>query len=91
MNEHEAHMSTSSESAQMLVALTRMEAKMDVGFARIGAVTDKHAASIDDHEERIRTLEQKPTVSPRTLWTTITAGGGLLVALMTIAEKLLGG
>ncbi|WNN93669.1 membrane protein [Arthrobacter phage CallinAllBarbz] len=79
-----------NDNSQMLVALTRMEAKMDVGFAQVVADNKKHSADLVDHEARIRTLEQTPTVSPRTLWTTVTAGGGFIVALLTIIEKFVG-
>lgn len=91
MIENENPVTTPVDTSQMLVALTRMEAKMDVGFAQVVADNKKHSEELTDHEARIRTLEQTPTVSPRTLWTTITAGGGLVVAIMSIVEKLVGG
>lgn len=96
-----------TDQSQMLVALTRMEAKMDVGFAQVVADNKRHSQELIDHEGRLRSLEGAPavppdhetrirsiearrTVSPRGMWTSITAGGGLIVALFTIFEKILG-
>lgn len=60
-----------SDAAAVLVALTRLEAKIDVALARQAASIDKHADQLADHETRLRELEATPTVSPRTLWTTV--------------------
>jgi len=61
----------------LLVALARLEAKVDL-------VIGEHTTKIADHENRIRTVEQKSTVSPLGLWTAVLGalgGAGVLVTL----------
>lgn len=77
-----------SSEAALLVALTRMEAKVDVALAQHGADIQSHAKDIGDHEDRIRRLESKPTVSPKALWTAIGSGAGLILAGLQILERL---
>ena len=67
------------------VMLARLEGKVDVALAQQGAKLDGHAAEIADHESRLRAVEAKPTVSPRTLWTVI---GSVIAAFATISPLL---
>ena len=92
--------------AAVLVAITRMEAKVDVALAQHGADIksqgrdlEDHEARIrllearpvsgDDHEARLRKLEGTPTVSPRTLWTTVASIGGLALAAVPFLDRII--
>lgn len=52
----------------LLVAFTRLEAKVDVALAGHGADIRELKTDRDDHEARLRVQEAKKTVSPRDLW-----------------------
>lgn len=71
-----------------LSALYRLEAKLDVALAQHGAKLESQGADINDHEARLRVVEAKPTVSPKTLWTAITGAAGLLALLAPFLERL---
>lgn len=43
-----------------------------------------------DHEERIREIEKRPTVSPRQLWTTFATAAGLVIAFVPLLDRLYG-
>lgn len=58
---------------QLLVAVTRLEAKIDVMLAQQ-----------NDHEERIRRLEQMPHLAPWKLWTAVTSAVAAMAALSNI-------
>ncbi|HEY0774178.1 MAG TPA: hypothetical protein VGD51_08865 [Nocardioidaceae bacterium] len=67
-----------SESSAVILA--RMEVKLD------------HAlASQADHEQRIRVLEDKKTVSPFQLWTVTASGVATLGVIAGLASKIIGG
>jgi hypothetical protein len=70
------------------VVLARLEGKVDVALAQHGAKLDSHAAEILDHETRLRAVEQKPTVSPATLWTVVLGAGGLLATAAPLVERI---
>jgi hypothetical protein len=74
-------------SSNVPVMLSRLEAKLDVALAHQGAKLDSHDATLDDHETRLRTVEARPTVSPRVLWATVASGVGVLAALFPILER----
>lgn len=65
----------------LLVAIARLETKVDV------ALSD-HGRQIRDHEDRLRNVESKSTVSPRALWTAVTSGAGAVLAALAILEKI---
>lgn len=46
-------------SAEIAVQLARIEAKIDVALARVDTKLDTGAATMVDHEGRIRVLERK--------------------------------
>jgi len=53
------HGATQAE-ASLLVAFTRMETKVDV-------VLTQHGAKLEDHETRLRVVEDRPSASPTEL------------------------
>lgn len=61
----------------VLVTLGRMEVKLD-----------RALTTNDDHEARIRALESRSTVSPRTLWATVSGGAGLALAAGPVIARL---
>lgn len=65
------HPEQSYAATDVLVSLTRMEAKMDVALAQHGAKISAHGDALDDHEERLRVVESRKTVSPGALWATV--------------------
>lgn len=66
----------------LLIALTRLEAKVDVVLAQHGADLRAHGQDLADHEARLRVIEQKPTVSPRVLWTVTASAITLICAVV---------
>lgn len=94
-----------STEAALLIAFTRMEAKVDVALAQHGADLKAHADDLTDHETRLRNLEarptcdagledrlraveQKPTVSPRALGAVVTSVVGILLASLPFIDRL---
>lgn len=75
--------------AAVLVALTRMEAKVDIALAHHGAEIKTQGQAVEDHEARIRVLESRSTVSPRALWTAVVSAGGLIIGVLTFLDKVL--
>jgi hypothetical protein len=67
--------------ANLLIAFTRMETKVDV-------VLTQHGQKLDDHELRLRKVEDRPTVSPRALWTAVCSAVAACAALLTVLDKL---
>jgi len=74
--------------AAVLVALTRMEAKVDIALAQHGAEIKTQGQTVEDHEARIRVLESRSTVSPRTLWTVVAGGAGLAISAISLIQNL---
>lgn len=70
------------------VTLARLEGKVDVAIAQQGAAIANQATTIADHETRIRTVEAKPTVSPRALWSGVCGSAGLLAVILPLIERL---
>lgn len=69
----------------ILVAITRLEAKVDVALARQTATLSKHDETLSDHESRIRKVEERKTVSPAALWATV---GSAIAAFGVLAPYL---
>lgn len=70
----------------LLVAFTRLEAKVDVALGDHAARLDSQARDVADHETRLRAIEARPTVTPTGLWTTVLGvltAAGVLVTLWT--------
>ncbi|WGH21095.1 membrane protein [Arthrobacter phage Cassia] len=88
MPEVDPHTPTKAET-DLLIAFTRLEGKVDVALAQHGADIAVHGKEIQDHEARLRTLESTPTVSPRTLWTTVASAAGLMVAAYPIIQQII--
>ena len=72
----------------LLVAFTRMEAKVDVALAQHGADIRVAIAQGADHETRIRAIELTPTVSPRVLWASVVSGAGLVLAALPLVQTI---
>jgi len=75
--------------AALLMVVMRLETKVDVALAQHGSDLKSQGEDIADHEERIRRLELKPTVSPGALWSTVAGAVGLMLAGMPVLEKIL--
>lgn len=88
MNEIPEEVST-DEATKLLVALTRLEGKIDLILAQHSADIGAHRERLDDHERRLRTVEQTPTVSPAKLWTAVCTAAGLIVSILTFVSPLL--
>lgn len=88
--------------ANLLVAFTRMETKVDV-------VLTQHGAKLEDHETRLRKVEDRPHIdptklavveervaeiaarpalSPRALWAGLIGASGVIIAALTFIDKL---
>lgn len=72
----ESELPPSDSNTAILVAMARLEAKLDQ------ALTGQN-----DHENRLRDLEAKSTVSPRTLWTAILGAVGAFAAVSPLLER----
>lgn len=79
----------SKTDTELLIAFTRLEGKVDVALAQHGADIAVHGREIRDHETRLRALENTPTVSPRTLWTTVASAAGLAIAATPVIQQIL--
>lgn len=82
----------------MLIILARLEGKLDVVAAQHDARLSELTRRVDAAERqrqaddaRLRTIEARPTVTPRAMWTGVGTVGALVVGAVTIAEKLLAG
>lgn len=76
-----AHSGATPAEANLLVAFTRMETKVDV-------VLSQHGQKLDDHEARLRVVEDRKTVSPLALWTAVCSAAAFAGVLLTIFDKL---
>lgn len=93
-------MTASDLLGQVHVAVIRLDAKMDGITAELRDVRDRHG----DHESRLRLLEQRPTpsmeqvkrledrpyVSPATIWKVIGAvmtAAGIAIAIINLVVK----
>lgn len=72
----------SDDTAPVLVALARLEGKLDASLATHGTTISTHAAAIDDHEARLRRQEARSTISPRQFWAGL---GGVFAAASSLA------
>jgi hypothetical protein len=78
----------SSPDDSTLVVLTRLEAKVDVALAHHGASIDAHRREIDDHEGRLRRLEERRTISPRELWGAVGSGAAFVLVVVNLWNAL---
>lgn len=74
------------ESA-LLVAMTRLEGKLDTALATLVPTLDAQSKELSDHEARLRALEARQTVTPIGLWTTVVGVVTVAGALLAIAER----
>lgn len=83
------------------LGILRIETKLD-GFIQVQAIRDEailreikylrdaHTTTSTDHEARIRALEGKRYVEPKTVWTTfsiLTALSSVIVAIVSLATR----
>jgi hypothetical protein len=62
----------------------------DAILQEIKYIRDTHISTSSDHEARIRALEGKRYIEPRTLWTAfslLTALSGVIVAIVNLATR----
>lgn len=75
-------------SASVLIALARLEGKVDAALATQGAQLTEHGRRLDDHEPRLRLLEATPTVTPRAMWTALATLAAIVAALTPFLSRL---
>ncbi|MEU8655266.1 hypothetical protein [Actinoplanes philippinensis] len=74
--------------AAVLIALARLEGKVDAALARQAAQVDEHDRRLADVEVRLRAIEATPTVSPRAMWTALGTLSAIVAALTPIISRL---
>lgn len=91
---------TGGDNTEVLVAVARIEGKIDLTLAEIASLKTADA----DHESRIRSIEAAPipdektaarlaaledrrTVSPGQLWIGLVSVCGLVLTVLTIADR----
>ena len=52
------------ETGPLIVAITRIETKVDMAL-------DQHGKKLEDHEGRIRSVEARPTFAPWKIWSAL--------------------
>lgn len=77
------------ETRDLLIAFTRMEAKVDIALAQHGAKLDEIAKDVTDHETRVRVIEGRSTVSPTGLWTTVLGAITAFGLLATLYDRFI--
>lgn len=95
--------SSSQDSSSMPGWAIRLEGKVDAYATTQGERISRHQEVLDDHESRLRTqeshmpenakerlreIENRPTVSPRVLWTTVASAVGAFAALSPLLERV---
>ena len=78
-----------SSDAALLLAFTRLEAKVDVALTQHSADLKDLSRDRDDHETRLRALEGRPTVSPKALWTTVASILGVVLPAVALLMSFL--
>lgn len=71
---------TAPTEASLLIALTRMETKVDVVIAQ-------HGAQLSDHESRVRALEALDNVSFKQLWGAFAGAVAVAAAVVGILSS----
>lgn len=94
---------SSQDNSSMPGWAIRLEGKVDAYATTQGERISRHQEVLDDHEtrlrsqeasmpenakERLREIENRPTVSPRVLWTTIASAVAAFAALSPLLERL---
>lgn len=70
---------TAAASGDVLVTMTRIEAKVDVALATFGVQQKAHGEGLDDHESRLRAVETKVAA----MWVMHGLGVAGIAALIT--------
>lgn len=91
---------TVSDNTEVLVAIANLGGKLDLALAEITSLktTDAdHEVRLrnielqprpdEETNKRLKTLEERRTVSPAQLWVGLVGVCGLVLTVMTIAEK----
>ena len=66
----------------------RLEAKVDIALTQHAGRLDRHDEIDDDHERRLRSLEQRSTVAPWQLWTAFATAIPIALALAAFIRSL---
>lgn len=77
-----------STDTPVLVAIARLEGKLDANLARVEGKVDGQATDLADHEARMRVQEARRTVSPGQLWAGLVGVLGVGVATLTIVNGI---
>ena len=75
-------------SVSVLVAIARLEGKVDAALAQQAARVDEHSRRLEDTEGRLRLLESTPTVTPRAMWTALGTLAAIVAALTPFLSRL---
>ncbi|WP_193596061.1 hypothetical protein [Microbacterium sp. YJN-G] len=91
---------TVADNSEVLVAIARLDGKLDLALAETAALkaTDAdhegrirtiEAKPVPDEEtdKRLSKLEERRTVSPGQLWTGLLGVAGLILTVLTIADR----
>lgn len=79
-----------TDDPQVLVVLARLEGKLDATVAAHSTDIKNLHGTKSDHENRIRVLEGKSTISPGQLWAGLVGTLGAGAALAGIVQAFLG-
>lgn len=66
----------------------RLEAKVDVALSQHGSDIQRLDKGYDDHEQRLRSQEAKPTVSPKALFAAVASAVGLALGLVQLLNLI---
>ena len=77
------------ESRDLLIAFTRMEAKVDIALAQHGAKLDEIVKDVTDHETRVRVIEGRSTVTPMGLWSAVLGAITAFGLLTTLYDRFM--
>lgn len=75
-------------STSVLIALARLEGKVDAALALQAAKLDEHGRRLDDFESRLRSQESTPSVTPRAMWSALGVLAAIVGALTPVIARL---
>lgn len=77
------NMGNAQDSTEIRVLLARFETKLDL-------VLGQHSATLGDHETRLRSVEDRKTVSPSTLLASSATVVALIGGTLAVLDRLYG-
>ncbi len=72
----------------VITAIRKLEAKLDIAIAQHRAELDLAARHDTDHEERLRALEARQTVTPKALWSVVVGASAVLATALPLLQLL---